>query len=206
MRALLLGAAVVGALGLGLSAAPANAGVNIDIHLGSHPAPPVYGPQPAQRIWVDPVYRTTYDQVWSEPVYQTVSERIWVEPVYQTINDSVWVPDRYEDRQIVQYEQGQRIVRTEHVLVEPAHMALVPRQIVAQEGHYEEVTHQQLISGGWQSVQRQELVTPGHWEYVAVRVPPAVVVAPDRFPRRDVRIPPVHRVDIDIHAHDRHHR
>lgn len=205
----MLGLAVTGTVGLAIAAAPApaDAGVNIDIHLGSRPVPPpVYGPQPATRVWVEPVYRTTYDQVWADPVYQTVTDRVWVDPVYQTINDSVWVPDRYEDRQVVQYEQGRRIVRIEHVLVEPAHTAVVPRQVVVQEGHWQEVTRQQLVSGGWQQVPRQELLTPGHWEYVALPLPPTTVVTPARSGRWEARPQPAHRVDIDIHTRDRRRR
>ena len=78
-----------------------------------------------------------------EPVYLDREVRVWVDPVYRTVCDRVWAPDRFEDRQLVSYWHGWRHVRTERVLV--------------QAGHYEDV-------------QRQECVTPGHWETHIERV------------------------------------
>ena len=71
------------------------------------------------------------------PVYEDREVRVWVEPVYRTVCERVWVPDRFEDRNVVQYWHGFRRVHTERVLVEA--------------GHYQDVNH-------------QEIVTPGHWE------------------------------------------
>jgi hypothetical protein len=78
-----------------------------------------------------------------EPVYETREVRVWVDPVYRTVCDHVWVPDRFEDREVVHRWRGRRQVYVERVLVQP--------------GHYEDV-------------QRQECVTPGHWETHLERV------------------------------------
>ncbi len=78
-----------------------------------------------------------------EPVYETREVRVWVDPVYRTVCDHVWVPDRFEDREVVHHWRGRRQVYVERVLVQP--------------GHYEDV-------------QRQECVTPGHWETHVERV------------------------------------
>jgi len=78
-----------------------------------------------------------------EPVFETREVRVWVDPVYRTVVDRVWVPDRFEDRDVVHYWHGLRRVRLEHVLIQP--------------GHFEDV-------------QRQECVTPGHWETHLERV------------------------------------
>ena len=70
--------------------------------------------------------------------------RVWVDPVYRTVCDRVWVPDRYDFRDVVEYHHGYRHVIRERVLVDPAH---------------------------YTDVQRQALVTPGHWETHIERVP-----------------------------------
>jgi hypothetical protein len=75
--------------------------------------------------------------------YENREVRVWVEPVYRTVCDRVWVPDRFEDREVVRYWRGRRRVSVERVLCEP--------------GHYQEV-------------QRQECVTPGHYETHLERV------------------------------------
>ena len=80
---------------------------------------------------------------WIPPVVEERCRQVWIEPVYRTVCDRVWVPDRFEDRQVVHYWHGWRQVRVERVLV--------------QQGHYEDV-------------QRQECVTPGHWETRIERV------------------------------------
>ena len=78
-----------------------------------------------------------------EPVYETREVRVWVDPVYRTVCDHVWVPDRFEDREVVRYWRGFRRVWVERVLIQP--------------GHFEDV-------------QREECVTPGHWEVHLERV------------------------------------
>ncbi len=205
VRAILLSAAVGAGFVLAstLTPAPASAGVNIDINLrlpgDRRVPPPIYGPQPVERVWVEPVYQTTYDRVWAEPVYQTVTNRVWVEPVYQTVNDAVWIPDRYEDRQVVQYSRGRRVIVTQRFLVEPAHQAVVPRQVLVTPGSWQDVTTQQLVgAGGWQNIPRQVLVAPGHWEYVAVPVAPPVVIQPPREPRWQPRDASARQVDVDF--------
>jgi len=85
----------------------------------------------------------TIDVRHVEPVYENREVRVWVDPVYRTVCDHVWVPDRFEDRQVVSYWRGRRQVHVERVLV--------------QAGHYEDV-------------ERQEVVTPGHWETHLERV------------------------------------
>ncbi|HEY1628900.1 MAG TPA: hypothetical protein VGF52_03510, partial [Tepidisphaeraceae bacterium] len=111
-----------------------------DLHLGDlrinvdQPASP-----PADRVWVEPVYRTTYDRVWVEPATQDVCEKVWVDAVYEPRDIRVW--DGYHHR-----------IAREDVLVSP--------------GHFEERHHQVAIGDGhWDTVARQEVVTPGHWEY-----------------------------------------
>jgi hypothetical protein len=92
-----------------------------------------------QRVWVEPVYRTTYDRVWVEPATQDVYDKVWVDAVYQDQAIRVW--DGYHHR-----------IVHENVLVCP--------------GHYEEQHHSIVVGEGhWETVARQELVTPGHWEY-----------------------------------------
>lgn len=76
------------------------------------------------------------------PVYENREVRVWVDPVYRTVCDHVWVPDRFEWRDVAYGYHGRRVYH-ERVLVEP--------------GHYEDV-------------QRQEIVTPGHWETHIERV------------------------------------
>ena len=85
----------------------------------------------------------TIDIRHDEPVFENREVRVWVDPVYRTVCDRVWVPDRFEDRDVVHYWHGMRRVSVERVLVEP--------------GHY-------------QDVQRQEVVTPGHYETHIERV------------------------------------
>jgi hypothetical protein len=99
------------------------------------------------RVWVEPVYRTTYDRVWVAPVVQDVCDRVWVEPVY-------------EIRETVSWEHGRRIVRRDRCLVSPGHFEERHRQVVISDGH-------------WENVARQELVSAGHWEYrtIQYRVP-----------------------------------
>src|SRR5690242_2698091 len=46
----------------------------------------------ADRVWIEPVYRTVTDRQWVEPVYRTVYDHVWVPPVTQTVIDRVWVP------------------------------------------------------------------------------------------------------------------
>jgi hypothetical protein len=77
------------------------------------------------------------------PVYQDREVRVWVEPVYRTAIDHVWIADQYEFRDVVHFHHGWRHVYQERVLVAPAH---------------------------YEDVQRQELVTPGHWETRIERV------------------------------------
>lgn len=113
---------MVVASAIGLAPAAAFAGhhddFRIDVHIG--PRGPLFG-------WYDD--RPRY--------YEDRDVRVWVEPVYRTVCDRVWCPDRYEDRDVVEYYRGYRRVIRERVLVE--------------RGHY-------------QDVPRQELVVPGHWE------------------------------------------
>jgi hypothetical protein len=77
------------------------------------------------------------------PLYENREVREWVEPVYRTVCERVWVADQYEWRDVVHYEWHSRRAYHERVLVQP--------------GHYEDV-------------QRQEVMTPGHWETRIERV------------------------------------
>jgi len=119
----LKGMLVASAIGLAPTAAFAghHDDFRIDLHIGPH-----FG-------WHD-----------DRPRYEDREVRVWVDPVYRTVYDRVWCPDRYEDRDVVEYFHGYRRVIRERVLVEP--------------GHY-------------QDVPRQELLTPGHWETHIERVP-----------------------------------
>lgn len=97
------------------------------------------------------------DRVWVEPVYRTVSDRVWVEPVYKTVCENVWVPERCEVRETVCFERGHRIVRRDRVIVEPGHFDRVERRVLVSDGHFD-------------CVERQELVCAGHFETRVVRV------------------------------------
>ena len=107
-------------------------------------------------------------------MYRTACERIWREPVVRTTCEQILVPDRYEYRDRTCYDGGygsRPYIRRERVLVCPAHYEKIERQVVVCDGHYETIEHQVLVrEGGYHRVERQELVTPGHYENRTDRV------------------------------------
>lgn len=121
--------------------------VNVDIIRGRPP-----------RDVCPPRYEERRTRVWVEPVYKTVCDRVWKAPVYETVVEQVWVPARYEERRVVRYRHGCRVVVCERV------------EVCA--GHYETRTRQvETCAGRWETVERQELVCAGHWDYKVERVP-----------------------------------
>jgi len=118
--------------------------VRVGVSIGDRP---VLIEERTTRVWIEPVYRTVYDQVWIEPVYRDECDR-------------VWVPDQYAIREVVVWDCGRRIVRRQRVLVCP--------------GHFEDVHRRVLVCAGrWETVARQELVCAGHWKTRTERVPVA---------------------------------
>ena len=153
--------------------------------------PPVCPPPPVceERVWVEPVYRTVCDRHWVEAVYRTVCDHVWIEPVTRTECERAWVPDRYEWRNIDHWANGRRYISREYLLVEAAHWADVPHEVVIVPGHYEDRPRQELVCGGhWESCDRQEVVCGGHWETRPVVVAAPVFVAPPpRYEESHVR-------------------
>lgn len=160
------------------------------------PRPIVICPPPVveQRVWVPAVYRAVTDRRWVEPVYRTVVDRVWVEPVVQRVADRVWVPEKYEYRDAIVNGRPERQL----VMVEPGHYADgPPRDVVVTPGHYEDRGRQeQVCAGRWETVTREELVSPAHWEVRPVLAVAAPVAAPCPPPARqashariDVRLP-----------------
>jgi hypothetical protein len=98
-----------------------------------------------------PAYEQHVDRVWIEPVYQTVCDRVWCAPVVKHAVDRLWVDPIYEDRDVISYEDGSRVIHRERTLVTPGHWEDRSREIVVRPGH-------------WDNVERQVLVSPGHWE------------------------------------------
>jgi hypothetical protein len=80
------------------------------------------------------------------PVYEDREVRVWIDPVYRTTYDRVWVPDRYEYRDVVSYHHGWRHFDRERVLVEPGHYEDVAHQEVVAPGHWE--THIEHVRVG----------------------------------------------------------
>lgn len=117
---------------------------------------PIPGPPGEGWVWVPPVYRTVSDWVWRDGHYQTVTQR-------------VWVPDQYGWRTVCYWENGRWVQRQEWVLISP--------------GHYETRTNRVWIEGGWRWETRQELVTPGRWEWRGYTPPPVVIPQPRPSPR-----------------------
>jgi len=142
MFRIFLSVALLASLPSFLFAQERNPATQLDAHLIAIPAHryrPIPGPPPGEGwVWVPPVYRTVYTRVWQAPVYQTITE-------------NVWVPDRYEWQTVCILEDGQYVERQVWVLV---------------PGHYETQTRRVMVSaGGWNLVPRQEMVSPGHWEW-----------------------------------------
>lgn len=205
MRMLLGGA--VAAMGLGVLPDASQAGVRVDVEVGLRypaPSPPPACPTRSVRVWVEPVYRTTYERVWIEPVYRTVCQPEWREPVYRSVCESAWVPDYWETRTVMRYEGGRRVYCTERVLVRPGHYERVERNVMVSPGGWENIEHQELVSEGyWKIVERQEVIIPGHWEE---RVEPVEFpVTPLPAPGRDWRPRPLPGWDVKV-SHDRHER
>jgi hypothetical protein len=94
-----------------------------------------------------------------------VTERVWVPAVTRNVIDRVLIPDRFEDREEVEYVGRHRVVEHHRVLVCRAHYEEVSRQVEVCCGHFEDQTRQVcLTEGHWQNVCRQELVAAGHWD------------------------------------------
>jgi hypothetical protein len=146
-------------------------GGRIDVRIGGGSCererycPPPPPPVCEERVWVPAVYRTVVDRRWVEPLYRTVCDRVWIPAVTRTECERAWVPDRYEWRDVEQYANGHRYYARQYVLVEPAHWADVPHEIVITPGHYEDHPRQELVCAGhWENCDRQEIVCEGHWE------------------------------------------
>jgi len=115
------------------------------------------------RYWVQPVYRTVTERIYIEPVYRTESDRVWVEPVH--------VPARYEVREIVKRRHGRTVVICERVLIAPAHVDRVPREVCVSEGHFDVVERRVCVSEGhWDVVEKRVCVSEGRWDYRVERV------------------------------------
>jgi hypothetical protein len=123
------------------------------------------------RYWVRPVYRTVTERVWVEPVYRTESDRVWVEPVYETVYEEVHVPARYEVREIVKHRHGRRIVIRERVLIKPACVERVPKEVCVSEGRWDVVERRVCVSEGrWNVIEKRVCVSEGRWDYRVERV------------------------------------
>lgn len=159
-RTSLILAAAAGLASLGMSAAPAQAGIrdiDVAIRIG-RPAP--------TRVWVEPVYETRCERVWVEPVYQTRCERVWREPVYEERAVQTWVPDRYECRQERYRDRWGRVVYREvRVLVEPGHYEQSCQRVLVREGCWENVEQRVCVTAGyWTNVEKRVCVREGFWQ------------------------------------------
>ncbi|MGC4032628.1 MAG: hypothetical protein QM754_13025 [Tepidisphaeraceae bacterium] len=190
MKKLIL--AAVAAIGL-VGVTHAQAGVSVDIRVGSPPPPPC--PPSTGAV----VYGSTTEQVWVPEVRQTVVQNVWHEPVTEDRVSQVWVPDRYEPRDVtVKDQNGNWIVVKQQVVVEP--------------GHYQDIHTPVIIRAGYWGPEAQSVVvSPGHWETVSRPVvvrtysPPPAVIVEGRWSDRD-RGPGPGRRDYDRRDYDRGRR
>src|SRR4051812_19098363 len=107
------------------------------------------------RVWVEPVTRTTVDRVWVEPEYRTVSDRVWRPAETKDVCERVFVEAVYQDR-VCSDRHGRHV---ERVLVSPGHWEERHRTVVVCEAHWENVDRQVLVCDGhWQNVERQEVI------------------------------------------------
>jgi hypothetical protein len=118
---------------------------SVKMYILPHPRP-IPAPPGDGWVWIPPTYRTIYDRVWTQPVYRTVTE-------------TVWIPDQFGWRTTCYWENGQYVQREEWTLLTPAHAETRTHQI-------------QISPSGWTWVTRQEVVTPGHWEWRGTTPPP----------------------------------
>ncbi len=93
------------------------------------------------RVWVPSVYRTAYETIWIDGCYQTVEERVWVQPVY-----------------------GWRTIVRPNDMEERVWCIINP-------GHWETRCRQVWVPAHEESITRQILVTPGHWEWIQEPIP-----------------------------------
>jgi hypothetical protein len=163
----LFGLSIVMIVLISFSARPASAQVWVDMnqldgklpdwvdskYVRPEPAPPRYiRPEPIPLPRPIPP-SIDYRKVWVEPVYRIVCRRVWVEPVVRVEYERVWCPPRYEWRETVYWENGEKIVRRERVCVEPGHWDMQRREVVVSPGY-------------WKMIEGRELLSPGYWKLV----------------------------------------
>jgi hypothetical protein len=146
--------------------------VKVEINIGGgRPAPRPRYTERRVRYWVEPEYRTVSERVWVEPVYKVVTERVWVEPVYQTVYEEVRVPARYEVREVSVGFGPARVTNRERVLIEPARIKRVAREVCVSEGRWNVIERRVCVSEGrWNVVHKHVCVNEGRWDYRVERV------------------------------------
>lgn len=118
------------------------------------------------KVWIEPTFRTVSERVWVEPVYRCETERVWIAPAYKTIYEEVRIPERWEVRETIRYEQNHKVITRERILVAPACMKRVPRQVCISEGRWNLVEKKVCVSEGhWDVVEKRVCVTGGQWDY-----------------------------------------
>jgi hypothetical protein len=78
-------------------------------------------------------------------------EYVWVAPVYQNITEQSWVPERVE--WVAEWRE-----------ISP--------------GRYEQVYRQIVTPGRWVTSTRRVLVSPGHYELIAINPRPPIIIDP----------------------------
>jgi hypothetical protein len=146
-----------------------NFGIDLNIFNRDHDRRPA----PVERVWVEPVWKCQTERVWVEPVYEKVSERVWCPPVAKDVVERVWVPPVYEEREIVRFQWGRRVVVRERVKVADGHYEERHAIVVVSEGRWDNVDKWVLkCDGHWETKDRWVCISDGHWDERVVREVP----------------------------------
>lgn len=139
-----------------------------------------------EHVWVDAVWRNDGTKVWVDPVWEKVADRVFVPPVTKDVCTRVWVDPVVEDRQVVSYSHGHKLVVHTKVEVSPGHYEDQHTSVVVADGHYDTSEHWVMRSDGHYEVHDNwVLVSDGHYEDRVVVAHPVHPVVEEK--RVDIR-------------------